>query len=595
LVFQNWIKIDTYPAPGLQLNHKGKGMLIYAQRQDPYETRLLKLHRDAAVLVGNLAYEEVLEKIASIALERSGASYAAVATLDEHGEIERFVPAGMLRTQIDKMPHPPQGFGLIRAMMNMRGAMRIANIGKDPRHYGFPPEHPKMIALLGVPITQGQRQIGLIYMTDKVISGEFSDEDQHLMELLAAYAGVAIVNARLFREYAMRDRVLTRQNENLSLLNQLASTLSTSTEIKEILDQGMTQLADYLRLEVGEIFIKNEDSRRLDLLIHHGEAVDKLWKRAQFSIGESTVGRAANGDIPIILNLTENEYADLNPLTKKRGLHQMAVIPMNGRRGVVGVLCLATCHPLPLQESDVQFAQAIAAWMATAIENIRLNIAGRRLAILEERDRIGMDLHDGIIQSIYAVGLTLEHARLLLKDNPATATSRIEQAVADLNSTIRDIRAYILDLRPRQLKNENLMAGINRLVQEFRANTLVEVTLNGPRDGVTNLPEAQALALFHICQEALANIAKHAKARRAEITLWTTAERVLLEVRDDGRGFEQEKIKLSIGHGLSNMETRAINAGGEVDISSEPGLGTTVLAWVPFPEPEYTGSDRLMG
>ncbi len=570
-------------------------MLIYAQRQDPYETRLLKMHRDAAELVGNLSYEEVLEKIASIALERSGASYAAVATLNENGEIERFVPAGMLHTQIDKMPHPPRGFGLIKAMMNTNSSMRVPNISKDPRHSGFPPEHPRMTSLLGVPIHQGKRQIGLIYMTDKVISGDFSDEDQRLMEILAHYAAVAIVNARLFLDYAMRDRVLTRQNENLSLLNQLASTLSTSTEIKEILDQALTQLMDYLRLEVGEIFIKNEDSRRLDLIIHHGEAVESLWKPSLFAIGESTVGRAAKGDVPIILNLTDNEYADLNPLAKVRGLHQMAVIPMNGRRGIVGVLCVATCHPQPLHEPDVQFAQAIAAWMATAIENIRLNIAGRRLAILEERDRIGMDLHDGIIQSIYAVGLTLEHARLLLKGNPDTATSRIEQAVADLNSTIRDIRAYILDLRPRQLKNENLMAGINRLVQEFRANTLLEVALIGPKDGVANLPDAQALALFHICQEALANIAKHAKARRAEVSVWTTAERVLLEVRDDGRGFEQEKIKLSIGHGLSNMETRAINAGGEVDISSEPGGGTTVLAWVPFPEPEYSGSDRLIG
>ncbi|HPD61883.1 MAG TPA: GAF domain-containing sensor histidine kinase [Anaerolineaceae bacterium] len=569
-------------------------MLIYAQRQDPFETRLLKLHRDAAELVGNLSYDEVLKKIASIALERSGAGYAAVATLDEHGEIERFVPAGMLRTQIEKIPHPPQGFGLIRAMMNTRSAMRIPAISKDQRHSGFPPEHPKMSSFLGVPIFQGQRQIGQIYMTDKVITGEFSEEDQRLMELLAAYAGVAIVNARLFRDYAMRDRALTRQNENLSLLYQLASTLSTSTEVNEILEQGMMQLMDYLRLEVGEIFIKNEDSRRLNLLIHHGEAVDSLWKRAQFSIGESTVGRAAKGDVPIVLNLTEHEYADLNPLTKARGLHQMAVIPMKGRRGVVGVLCVATCHPQPLNEPDVQFAQAIAAWMATAIENIRLNITGRRLAILEERDRIGMDLHDGIIQSIYAVGLTLEHARLLMKDNPDTATSRIQQAVNDLNSTIRDIRAYILDLRPRQLKNENLMEGINRLVQEFRANTLVDVTLNGPKDGVATLPEAQALALFHICQEALANIAKHAKAKRAYVSVWTTSERVLLEVHDDGLGFEQNKTKLSIGHGLSNMETRAINAGGEVDISSEPGGGTTVLAWVPFPDPDFSSNDRVI-
>ena len=133
------------------------------------------------------------------------------------------------------------------------------------------------------------------------------------------------------------------------------------------------------------------------------------------------------------------------------------------------------------------------------------------------------------------------------------------------------------------------MHGIARLVQEFHANSLIEVNFTGPKEGVSRLPEAQAVTLFHICQEALANIAKHAKARKVDVTVWTTAERALLEVHDDGRGFEMEKVRMTIGHGLSNMGTRALNAGGEVDISSEPGQGTNILAWVPFPEPELPG------
>lgn len=570
-------------------------MLIYSQIPEPMEKRLLRLHRQAAELVGEISFEGVLEKTARIALESVAASYSAVATLDENGELERFIPAGMSKPEMDQIPHFPRGKGLIGEMMHTQTSIRLPNLQKDPRHAGFPPFHPQMTSFLGVPIFQGKRQIGQIYLTNKTGVADFTDDDQRIIELLAAYAGVAIVNARLFRDYVMRDRILTRQNENLSLLNQMSSTLATSTEIDQILDQGLTQLMDYLRLEVGEIFIKNEDSKTLLRTIHQGEAVDNLWKRDYFEMGASTIGRAAASGTTVVLNLTENEYADLNPETPIKGLHQLAVIPMVGRKGVVGVLCLATCHPQPLEEPDVQFAQAIAAWIATAVENIRLNISQKRLAILEERDRIGMDLHDGIIQSIYAVGLTLEHARLLLKDSPAQATSRIEQAINDLNSTIRDIRAYILDLRPRQLKEENLMQGINRLILEFRANTLVDVTLNEPKDGVANLPQPQALALFHICQEALANIAKHAKAHHVDVTVWTTAERVLLEVRDNGRGFDLEKVKLTIGHGLSNMETRAVNAGGEVDITSEPGNGTTILAWVPFPEPEFSNADKVFG
>ena len=487
-------------------------MFIYSLPQEPFEKRVLKIMRDAADLVGELSIDALLEKTASLALERAGASYGAVGLLNEKGELERFVPTGITRAEIEQIPHPPVGKGLIGELMTSGKSMRIENIHNHPLRSGFPPFHPKMVSFLGVPIFQAKRQIGQIYLTDKAGGPEFTEDDQRIIEILASFAGVAIVNARLYRDFITRDRILTRQNENLSLLNEMSTTLATSAEINEILEQGLNQLMSYLRLEVSEIFLLKEDSKRLTRLLHKGEAVDALWKRREFALGESTVGRAAKSGSPIVLNLTENEYADLNPEAKLKGLHQLAVIPMSSRRGVAGVMCVATYHPQPLEESDVQFAQAIAAWMATAIENIQLNIQGRRLAILEERERIGMDLHDGIIQSIYAVGLTLEHARLLLKENPAQATSRIEQAVADLNNTIRDIRAYILDLRPRQLKDENLMQGIQRLVQEFRANTLVEVTLSEPRGGVVNLPEPQAVALFHICQEALANIAKHAKA-----------------------------------------------------------------------------------
>ena len=126
------------------------------------------------------------------------------------------------------------------------------------------------------------------------------------------------------------------------------------------------------------------------------------------------------------------------------------------------------------------------------------------------------------------------------------------------------------------------MNGIHRLTTELRANTLLEINLQGPSDGFDDLSEANAVALFHICQEAMANIAKHARAHSVDVTLWKTPQRVLLEVRDDGRGFDLENKKLSIGHGLANMQTRAHNVGGDVEFTSEPGLGTTVLAWVPY-------------
>ena len=551
------------------------------------ENRLLALHEASIELVREISLDSLLEKIGSIAMEQVNASFAAVGLLDLDGKLEKFIPIGMTREEIEKIDHWPVGEGLIGSMMVSKTSIRIPNVKTDPRSSGFPPLHPEMTSFLGVPIFHGQQQLGQLYLTNKYTSPEFNEDDQRIIEMLAAYAGVSISNARLYKDMMIRDRVLTRRNENLALLDQLASTLATSTSIDEILDRGLTQLMDYLRLEVGEIFLKIEDSKNLQLLIHRGEGIKNLWRRPMFTIGESTVGRTALNGNPVVLNLTEYEYADLNPDTKVQGIHQLAVLPMNGRRGVVGVLCVGTCQPQPLDDLEVQFVQAISSWMATAIENVHLNETGKRLAVLEERDRFGMDLHDGIIQSIYAVGLTLEHARLLMPEDPPKAVSRIDQAIKDLNHTIRDIRAYILDLRPRQLNNENLMQGIQRLVQEFRANTLIDVNIQGSENELKSLPETHAVALFHICQESLANIAKHAKAHHVEIVVWATQDRALLEVQDDGRGFDLNKVKTTIGHGLSNIETRATNVGGAVDISSEPGKGTSVLAWVPIPPEEF--------
>jgi signal transduction histidine kinase len=240
----------------------------------------------------------------------------------------------------------------------------------------------------------------------------------------------------------------------------------------------------------------------------------------------------------------------------------------------------------PLEPREISLLTSIGTWAGTAIENIRLNQQGRRTAVLEERERIGMDLHDGIIQSIYAVGLALDYARLEVETNPREALVKVEQAIEGLNSTIRDIRTYIMDLRPSQFRGENLMDSLQRLIDETHANTHLDISLTGPESGFVILPTPIATALFHICQEALANIAKHAQAQQAKIHLWTAPGRVLLEISDDGVGFDLPQMRMALGHGLANMVTRARKVGGDIEINSEPGKGTSILAWAPLNQDE---------
>lgn len=551
--------------------------------REQLEERLLALHKASLELIQDISLESLLERIAILACEQAGAQYAALGVNNEQGRVEQFIPIGMNKAQVEAMPHPPLGLGLIGALMNKKESIRLPDLTKDHRSSGFPTGHPEMTSFLGVPIVLGDRILGQIYLTNKKDAPEFTAEDQLMIEMLAAYAAVAISNARMYRSLIQRDRVLTRRNENLALLNELSSTLATSSDIDEILEKALNQIMDYLQLEVGEFFLMQEDRRSLKRAMHRGTIADTIWQSDYFKLGEGYVGVTAKDGLPRLLDLPiDDENNEIALVIYEKQFRQLALLPLHGRRGILGVLCVGTCHPQPLDELELQFLAAISSWVGTGIENMQLNLQGRRLAILEERERIGMDLHDGIIQSIYAVGLTLEHARLLLNEDTEMAHQRIQQSIADLNSAIRDIRSYILDLRPRQLHDESLMNGIQRLTTELRANTLLEINLQGPGDGFQDLNESHAVALFHICQEAMANIAKHARAHSVNVTLWKTPQRVLLEVSDDGRGFDFEHKKMSIGHGLANMQTRARNVGGDVEFTSDPGQGTIVLAWVPY-------------
>ncbi len=547
-----------------------------------YETKMAALHQASIQLMQDVSIDSLYERIATQACQLANSQYGALGILSDTGKLDRFIPVGFSETEIAELPHQPIGMGLIGELMCASESIRVKDIAADPRGIGFPFDHPSMKSFMGVPVRHGKRNLGVIYLANKMDDSEYSDEDQRIIEQLAAYAAVAINNARLHDRLVKRDQDLSRRNENLALLNNMASTLATSTEIEAIIKIALTQLMDFLDLKVGEVYLRPEGEKRLKLVLHRGKLVPALWKEEIFYVGRGMVGMTAKTGLPKVLTINANDGNELHETVLPNNIHQIGSFPLRGRSNVLGVMCVAVLDHRPLTELDMQFIGAIGSWMGTALENVRYNNNSRRLAVLEERERIGMDLHDGIIQSIYAVGLTLEHARLLLSDDPQQSKERIDQSINGLNNTIRDIRNYILDLRPRQLSDENLMQGLQRLVNEFRANTLAEAHVSGPPDGLEKLPASKALALFHICQEALANAAKHAKAKRVDVVVWTTGDRALMEIRDNGKGFDIESTKSSLGHGLSNMHTRAHNVGGDLELTTEPGSGTTILTWVPF-------------
>lgn len=233
-------------------------------------------------------------------------------------------------------------------------------------------------------------------------------------------------------------------------------------------------------------------------------------------------------------------------------------------------------------DSDQQVIELLATHAGLAIENAQLYTKVQHLSVVEERQRIGMDLHDGVIQSIYAVGLTLEYVGAQLTDGDLQgARERLASAMEALNATIRDIRAYILDLRPRRFEGDNLVIGLERLLTEFKANTLMSVEFIAEAEADSALRPEARLALFHIAQEALSNAAKHSRASRVEIRLTAEPHWVILRLADNGRGFDPQQVERRAGHGLMNMRDRMLGLGGDLTIARAPAGGAEVQARLP--------------
>jgi signal transduction histidine kinase len=377
--------------------------------------------------------------------------------------------------------------------------------------------------------------------------------------------------------------LLTREQleERLIALHEASLELVKDVSLDHLLERIVKVAAEQANARYAALGVLDEDGK-LAKFITVGMTDDELKLMDHPPVGKGLIGELMNTEVPLRVPVIQDHLRSSGFPAHHPHMVSFLGVPIRALNHQLGQIYLTEKIGDPaFTAEDERIIQMLAAYAAAAIQNARLHENTHRLAVLEERERIGMDLHDGIIQSIYGVGLSLESALHSFEEDPQDAKARVRHSIESLNQAIRDLRAYILDLRPRQMGSEGLISGLNRLINEFRAHTLVNVQLSGSEHELQELAQPRAMALFHICQEALANIAKHARATQVDISLWCTEERVLMEIHDNGKGFEMEKVNATIGHGLANMQTRARSVGGDVDISSVVSEGTTVLAWVP--------------
>jgi signal transduction histidine kinase len=266
-------------------------------------------------------------------------------------------------------------------------------------------------------------------------------------------------------------------------------------------------------------------------------------------------------------------------------MHAFIGVPVSVRGRSVGNLYLTNRRGgRPFTTADLELVEAFARHAGIAIDNARLHERIGQLAIVEERERIGRDLHDGIIQGIYAVALSLEEVAEIVESAPDEARARVDRGIEALNLTIRDIRNFIFGLRPELLEQAGLLGGLAALADEFRLNTLVEVELDVIESEGFEPAEPVTRELLAIAREALGNVARHARATRATITVRAAADGHTLAVSDNGVGFSVSRAMVPGHQGLRNMRERAASLGGALEIQSAPGLGARIIVTVKPPE-----------
>ena len=371
------------------------------------------------------------------------------------------------------------------------------------------------------------------------------------------------------------------RNRQLAALNQAAIAIAGELSINKVLQQIVDAVRELAQAEYAALGVPNA-SGYLETFVHSGLTADQAHHIAHAPKGLGLLGALIHEQRSVRVPSLHQDPRSAGFPAGHPEMSSFLGVPIVAGNEVLGNLYLT--NKLVGNEftaADQELVEMLAVHAAVAIQNARLYQQVGRLAIVEERTRIGMDLHDGIIQSIFAVGLTLESAKFALPEEENEAYQLVQRAIDSLNDTIRDIRNYILDLRPRHFQGD-LHSGLARLVREFQANTLVEVELEAAAEVLAGLPTAVARTIFLSTQEALANVARHARATQVKVSVERVGTAVHLTVCDNGKGFDTSHQAHTVGHGLSNMQARAQELEGAFVLESQPGQGTSICLQMPL-------------
>jgi signal transduction histidine kinase len=539
------------------------------------QERLRGLLDAVVAIAGDLALDRVLEQIVRAASQLVDAQYVALGVLGpgKDRRLQEFVTFGVTEDERAAIGDLPRGKGLLGHIIDHPAPLRLTDLHAHAESYGFPPNHPAMISFLGVPIRIRDKVFGNLYLTEKRGSGQFTEEDEEIVVALAAAAGVVIENARLYQESARREAWLTAAAEITAvLLGEVERTgalqlIADRARYVASADVSVVALAD-TETELTVHVVSGVDSRDAvgGLVSREGTLLGSVLATGNmFVVEESSVDSGPLADLP-----SAADWPDPGP---------QVVVPLRSGQRVEGVLLLAWSQENAhvFYEVDLELPAAFAEQAALALQVTRAREDQARLAVFEDRDRIGRDLHDLVIQRLFAIGLALENtSRLVVKPEVA---ERLSAAVDDIDATIKDIRRSIFSLSVPAASSD-LRKELSDIVAAARDALGFEPVLRMTGPVESGIPTAFRPHLVAVVTEALSNASRHAAPEVVVVHLRVTGDEISLEVTDDGLGFDAAAQTRESG--ISNMRYRAETLGGQFDIASTPGGGTKVSWRIPI-------------
>ncbi len=442
-------------------------------------------------------------------------------------------------------------------------------------------------AWLGVPLAVNDRVIGLVSLSSREPDA-YTPHHVRLATAIASQAALAVEKARLYRQAQEEAR-------KTAALARIASSVALAEPLDTIL-RGLAQsVVEATGAEASAVVLTEGDPPRPRYAGAHGlpddygpamaEAVRRggpVFSMAALEAGQPLVLR----DVWPAL-LARPELAPIHRFYREVTWDTIVSTPLIARGRPLGTL---TCYYRSDRQPDAEaiaFQSAIADQAAVAVENARLFAEAQQRAVLEERSRLAQDLHDSATQTVFSVGMLARAALAQHSQGSAQLGATLERVAALAQDALLEMRALLFELRPETLAEQGLDAALARLVELFRPRTSMAIRYHG--EAAPRLAPDTELAVFRIAQEALGNAVKHAEAGAAELRLTVEPGALRVTVRDDGCGFDPAAPVVPSadgrrgGEGLRSMRERAVAAGLQLQIASEPGAGTTVAIAAPIP------------